>query len=420
MRTQECVLPFLPIAEASTDLPCDLDTLQQGPNNNVPHQWNFDNALPLMGLSDSGPSAPSFSSPIAEAIFDIEPRLYWDPDGLYSIQSDHQAHGQCADYFVQNIGTNFPNLQNSYVPAEQPDQTNSTESPTKRQGTTKQPKAVKPRVKCTFSGCRKTFPRKYELNRHTKSVHERTFAVFCPVYGCPRTEKALPREDKFLEHMKKHQNPLGLLCPVPDCRVGPFSLTELKVHASTHQIEDLKKATLVINQYLHWKASSLQNGLVQVVDVHECPLSSTGCKFQASRSLTFHNTRSLMANHITEHELRERSIGYYEIILCLDFWVNYGLASCLICGETFMDPSSLIRHINQHSEAQWPLHATHLYEQLSPFMDGKTGAIIWREDEKREFTLLCEFLRNWKAENDLKLLGESDKPSTPTLLENQN
>jgi hypothetical protein len=68
------------------------------------------------------------------------------------------------------------------------------------------------RIRCPHGGCEETFSRNYELKRHQRNIHDRTFTLLCPVYGCNRNTQLFRRPDKFHEHVKKHNNPQRFLC----------------------------------------------------------------------------------------------------------------------------------------------------------------------------------------------------------------
>lgn len=68
--------------------------------------------------------------------------------------------------------------------------------------TTKTSKQRRSRLQCAHPGCKRTFPRKFELQRHQDGVHSLKVAILCPVYGCNRVAKPFPRKDKFWEHMR--------------------------------------------------------------------------------------------------------------------------------------------------------------------------------------------------------------------------
>ena len=53
------------------------------------------------------------------------------------------------------------------------------------------------RICCTIAGCHSTFRRKYELERHVKSVHSSA-----ATYKCHFCERSVRRKDKFLEHLR--------------------------------------------------------------------------------------------------------------------------------------------------------------------------------------------------------------------------
>jgi len=64
----------------------------------------------------------------------------------------------------------------------------------------------KPRHRCVWFGCNKTFSRAADSNRHFLAKHGDPIKYFCRVAGCNRARgiwKGYCREDKLMEHMRK-------------------------------------------------------------------------------------------------------------------------------------------------------------------------------------------------------------------------
>ena len=94
-------------------------------------------------------------------------------------------------------------------------------------------------LKCSFPGCRskRTFNRKYELNRHAK-IHTPQQKFDCPAINCKYVgTKAFYRVDKFRDHMDSAHNQDTLyLCTQDGCSLAlvPMKLLILVAHIGKH------------------------------------------------------------------------------------------------------------------------------------------------------------------------------------------
>lgn len=73
------------------------------------------------------------------------------------------------------------------------------------------PMARTPALLCTHDECTKTFERKSDRARHSRTVHGVNRVLhFCPIQGCPKSQghgQGYSRDDKVTEHLwKKHEN----------------------------------------------------------------------------------------------------------------------------------------------------------------------------------------------------------------------
>lgn len=236
------------------------------------------------------------------------------------------------------------------------------------------PKVTKPRLRCLQPGCKRTFPRAYELERHQSSVHDLVVAICCSVYGCNRVAKPFPRVDKFYEHMRKHENANQFLCIFDDCRAGPLSRAELLSHLiNLHALGDCKQpnqaAALGV---LRVRATQLSNGTIVVEDSRNCPLSFLGCTFQHDQNRTTGH-RAIVDDHLRTHELVDRSRGYEAMITVKKYWCHSGLATCIICQKPVSTPKDRIQvlfyHLlYSHSKEERAAHAIGLAEMLRPLL----------------------------------------------------
>jgi hypothetical protein len=180
-------------------------------------------------------------------------------------------------------------------------------------------KGQKLRLKCPR--CNSTFPRKYELARHERNVHNRSFTLLCPVYGCSRTTNPFGRPDKFREHMRKHRQSGKFLCIIEDCRKGPFTQTELEDHLnSCHREKSNQPYLEVVLKALNLRATEFEDGLSLFEDVRSCPLAFLGCSFIGED----------ISKHLTTHELVDRSRGYIAIKSIQKEW-SWGTVTCPMC-----------------------------------------------------------------------------------------
>ena len=240
-----------------------------------------------------------------------------------------------------------------------------------------------PRLLCPNHDCRSTFPRNYELQRHLKNVHYRTFSLLCPVYGCNRSSKPFGRLDKFHEHWRKHEQPDKLLCPIESCRAGPLCTADFRNHLKTcHRDAHLHQAHLddILRTIdCNLKIIPIQTGLLSVVDRDACPLAFLGCSFRS----TGHPLRRAFRVHITGHELIERAKGFCTIVAIFGNWISYGVASCPVCTQKVCGPDGydeyIIKHLCLHTKSERAMHAREIREMLQPYLSGKaTLGVHWQ------------------------------------------
>ena len=230
----------------------------------------------------------------------------------------------------------------------------------------------KPRLLCPHHDCKSTFPRSYELQRHEKNVHYRTFSLLCPKYGCNRSSKPFGRLDKLKEHWRTHQRPDNFLCPVECCRAGPFSMADLRAHLlNGHSNVQLQQPDLDdLLCLLNLRMTKIGDGVIRLEERDVCPLAFLGCSFRSYNS----DLWSLHC-HIKEHELIQRVKGYNEIVAVWGYWSVYGVITCPVCNERVCGPNDghnkFFRHVRSHSETERAQHAKELSEMLQPYLSGK-------------------------------------------------
>jgi hypothetical protein len=236
-------------------------------------------------------------------------------------------------------------------------------------------KRTKQRLLCNYPGCKSTFPRKYELERHQSNVHDRDFSLCCIVFECRRSAKPFHREDKFKEHMRTHHDPRHFVCVIDGCVEAPMTRTELKDHfRATHGLEHCNQPHLDIAlAALNLRPTRLRDASVLLEDSDKCPLAFLGCDFRDS-------TRNF-ARHVVDHELVERSEGYEGIIEICGWWMGWGLCTCPICHKKVARDSNpedlrplnrqFLVHLENHSKEERALHAAPISKMLRPYLIGK-------------------------------------------------
>ncbi|KAH9212676.1 hypothetical protein DL95DRAFT_391180 [Leptodontidium sp. 2 PMI_412] len=241
--------------------------------------------------------------------------------------------------------------------------------------TSKRPKVPKSRIRCSYPGCKLTFPRNYELQRHRDGVHNSKVAVFCPFYECDRAVKPYPRKDKAWEHMRKHRNGQQFLCIFDNCRSGPWSQEELLSHLKSQHIQGpcCTESEAIALGFFQWRQTPLRDGLFLFESKDNCPLAFLGCEFKADDN--FHQ-------HLTSHELMDRSKGY-EAIQAVPNSSDFvlGTATCPICREQVCGPDDYIRqftkHLEHHSKEERGVHAFELAEIFRPYLSRQRSWGYW-------------------------------------------
>jgi hypothetical protein len=247
----------------------------------------------------------------------------------------------------------------------------------------------KPRLRCTHSGCKLTFPRKYELDRHLKNIHNRS-NIYCPVYGCYRGTKPFARFDKLREHFRKHNTPGQLSCVFEGCNFGPATHEQIKEHLASQQHEHYSKQPHVVG-VLALLGIGCGTDLLELFKrraegTDKCPLSRIGCTFCLSVE-----EPSFYA-HVESHNMVDRSICDDEIrkILGANWFLGHGLLSCPICNkipsfDNFGGTRLLESHLwDEHTPSERSQHALVICRLLAPYLTGEEfewGVVKYLEKE---------------------------------------
>lgn len=93
-------------------------------------------------------------------------------------------------------------------------------------------------IKCIWPDCRSTFPRQYELDRHTSQKHH-VPEFWDPVVGCLSKEgpPRFTRSDKLTDHISTHCKDAMLSCIVHGCDARPQPLDLMAIHVRQHGCE---------------------------------------------------------------------------------------------------------------------------------------------------------------------------------------
>lgn len=115
------------------------------------------------------------------------------------------------------------------------------------------------RLSCDWPGsrCKLTFKRRYELDRHKRTQHERRQSYPCPALGCNRQgSKAFYRNDKLKHHVRiVHTDDDSFACPVKGCQFYlPPDL--LALHLWNHGTTNICKTAFSVISWL-WQLEEL-------------------------------------------------------------------------------------------------------------------------------------------------------------------
>ncbi|KAF7867102.1 uncharacterized protein EAF02_009888 [Botrytis sinoallii] len=221
----------------------------------------------------------------------------------------------------------------------------------------------KGRLSCYYPGCNKTFPRKYELKRHIKNIHTQDFQAVCPIYGCPRTTKPFKREDKFMEHFRKHDGSRSYRCLIETCQSAPFDIPGLIDHLTRMHyggddaqpnLDFVNKKILGIRSVPFWFHRLCLDGR------DTCPLAPNGCTWRVTADYKEHSCEHMMQQHIFTHKLSDRRQG---LELLRSFFVgddnqylDDGTVNCLLCSfqaNGYFHREVLFEHmVKDHSQEE--------------------------------------------------------------------
>lgn len=239
----------------------------------------------------------------------------------------------------------------------------------------KRPKGTKARIRCSHPGCKLTFPRNYERQRHQDGVHNPKVAILCWFYGCDRAAKPFPRKDKAWEHMRKHRNEQQFLCIFDNCRSGPWSQEELLSHLNSQHDQErcCVESEAIALGFFQWRQTPLRDGLFLFESKDNCLLAFLGCEFKVNDNFR---------QHLKSHELMDRSKGHEAIkTVEIGYMWDRGIATCPICQEQVCGPDDYIRqftkHLEHHSKEERGVHAFELAEIFRPFLSRQRSWGYW-------------------------------------------
>jgi hypothetical protein len=275
-----------------------------------------------------------------------------------------------------------PNPDNPPLAAQINTQSTPTAGTQKRGNT---PKAARPRLRCTYAGCKSTFPRKYELHRHLTNFHQR-INIPCMVYGCNRIGKPVARVDKFREHMRqKHGGAHAFVCAVEACAAGPFDRIQLCQHLNAvHNLDSCHKELSVKERLrgISLRISLRDDGTRFYEENGNCPLAFLGCSFHVPH-VEGPFGRSAHKLHIRTHDIVDRAKGYQALLeQGYDaYYVGRGEAACPVClrlvSHEYEDVRTWIKHLLAHSVEERRPYIVEIWKCiLSLKMDDRT----WNHD----------------------------------------
>lgn len=253
-------------------------------------------------------------------------------------------------------------------------------------------KAGKSRLVCSYPGCKSTFPRRYELQRHENAIHKKTVSMPCPIYGCKRVAKPFPRIDKFREHMKGHKDPGKFLCIIETCRMGPLTRRQLQEHLAMRHHSDYSDQPqlgdyMMALRFLGTKFSVTERSLFHFYEKRKegkdaCPIR--GCDFRLSLD------HPAMEDHLDSHDLIARLQSHQDLEqLCPKYDFSGGLVICPICQKDVHNFISggyrLYRHIVDEHSAERESASMQQFCQFLASVPGLKGKVYYLGEIVRRF-----------------------------------
>lgn len=177
------------------------------------------------------------------------------------------------------------------------------------------------------------------LRRHVRNIHTQDFRVVCPVYGCHRTTKPFNREDKFMEHFRKHDSLRSYRCLIESCQSAPFDIPGLIDHLAMKHYMDHKTQNnlgfttgrvLDIHFIPFWFGVLSSNG----GDI--CPLAPIGCTFRITTDDGSYRFKRHMLMHILIHKLSHRLLVKENLRNFFTggnkLYLDDGTKNCMLCS----------------------------------------------------------------------------------------
>lgn len=199
------------------------------------------------------------------------------------------------------------------------------------------------RLRCEYHGCtsRRTFRRKYELQRHMKNhTATRIPCVFPDCY------KSFYRQDKLKDHVQKHHvdDSEPVACPRPSCDFGPVEWDLLKLHIRNHS-----------------RHTIIELVTFQLIKERHCPVTSCNQVVDVSG----------LRKHLESHNA-------VELRCCQNSILDSGYDSntlniiCPVCRHQFMKRDDWIDHLTNDHLVTDSVHYQAICTQL------KSAVLAWR------------------------------------------
>ncbi len=209
-------------------------------------------------------------------------------------------------------------------------------------------------IKCDFPGCssKRTFKRKYELQRHRKK-HTPRETFECPAINCKyRGPKAFYRSDKLKAHVLAGHDPETLFaCPVAGCFSArtPLSRAMLAVHLRNHD---------------RWSCEPYLGYFTALADCDQfrtCPVG------KCLKKLSPYS----LQEHVLQHTEAERSAHHIKIAAAgLDPLTGCVICPVISCRIRLPDLPAFQDHLIDHIALDadhfraWKAKTIHSYEDI--------------------------------------------------------